>query len=75
MSKSNVYFSNVGDCIECNSIIPNPERVGDGKCDGLKYMKEESCNYDGGDCIDFLDEYPDCKAKRPFRVGNSFCGQ
>jgi len=66
-----------GDCGEFlekypNCIVPEPWRVGDGKCDFGNYMVYE-CGWDGGDCID--EEYPNCEARDKFKTyfGNGVC--
>jgi LNR domain. len=47
-------FQDGGDCttflqLYPNCDVPDPEKVGDGICDGALYFKE-ACGWDGGDC-------------------------
>jgi len=63
----------LGDCIVPN--LPNchvdePDRIGDGQCDGVEY-NTRSCNYDSGDCI--VRGLPDCFTNMPSIVGNDIC--
>jgi hypothetical protein len=65
------------DCYECMEMnLNNTEfiasRLGDGQCDGGVYMTD-ACFADAGDCDEFLDNYPDCKAEQPWRVGDGNC--
>ena len=59
-----VYFffvANKGDA--CAQIIPNgtagEKLIGNGICNGGVYMTD-ACSYDGGDCVAFNLNYPDC---------------
>jgi len=45
--------------------------VGDGTCE--KRLNNEENNWDGGDCTEFNEEYPGCKARDPWRVGDGYC--
>ncbi len=33
----------------------------------------ESCNFDGGDCIEYMEKYPMCNVTDPWRVGDGNC--
>ena len=33
------------------------------------------CQFDGGDCIEFNSNYPDCPAEKPYTVGDGTCNQ
>ena len=61
------------------SIYPNctasyPETyIGDGQCHGGTYNTEE-CGWDGGDCIEFNTNYPNCTVDSPYFIGNGYCG-
>ena len=60
------------------SIYPNctasyPETyIGDGICHSGAYNTEE-CGWDGGDCINFNTNYPNCTIDKPFWIGNGYC--
>jgi hypothetical protein len=59
-----------GDCISFlqkypNCIVPDPEKVGDGICDGALYFKNE-CGWDGGDCSS-------CQAEHVEWIGDGIC--
>ena len=47
-------------------------KISDTLCDGGLYNTEE-CGWDGGDCVDFNDKYPDCKVDHPSWIGSGFC--
>lgn len=36
-------------------------------------MGIKACNKDGGDCVKFLETYPECEAPMPKKIGNGFC--
>lgn len=38
-----------------------------------KQNTEAWCGYDGGDCEEFNEKYPDCKTKYPSNIGNDYC--
>ena len=46
--------------------------IQDGRCDGGDYNTVE-CNYDGGDCTEFNENYPNCNVDSPYKVGDNFC--
>lgn len=59
-----------GDCLiaelpRCTGI--DPSWYNDTKCHRELLRKE--CNFDGTDCIAFIQKYPNCNAKNPDRVG------
>eukprot|EP00554_Chaetoceros_debilis_P016575 CAMPEP_0194126618 /NCGR_PEP_ID=MMETSP0150-20130528/60086_1 /TAXON_ID=122233 /ORGANISM="Chaetoceros debilis, Strain MM31A-1" /LENGTH=434 /DNA_ID=CAMNT_0038820491 /DNA_START=309 /DNA_END=1613 /DNA_ORIENTATION=- len=56
-------------------LIPVTEipKIGDGYCDGGGQFNTVACSFDGGDCIEFNLEYPNCKATEPELVGNDQC--
>lgn len=88
-----------GDCIECNSKVSDPMRIGkyfasqflflrlvysksdfhqhsipgNGICDGGLFMTLDSCSNDGHDCDNFLNNYPNCAAPEPEKVGDGIC--
>mmetsp|Transcript_22283 Transcript_22283/g.33997 ORF Transcript_22283/g.33997 Transcript_22283/m.33997 type:complete len:595 (-) Transcript_22283:83-1867(-) len=69
MEKDNYFYETYPNC-----IIP-PSRIdeyGNGKCDG-GILNTIHCQFDGGDCTDFNEEYKDCKASRPYSVGDGQC--
>jgi len=33
----------------------------------------ESCGFDGGDCDEFMEQYPNCTVREPWRVGDGKC--
>jgi hypothetical protein len=49
----------------------NVELYDDGICHAL--LNNYECNYDGGDCEEFNEEYPDCKVPKPSFVGDNYC--
>ena len=49
--------------------IDDPSFIGDGDCDGGEYNTEE-CGWDGGDCIEFNEKYPNCKVDDPLFIGD-----
>lgn len=53
--------------------IDFPEDIGDGKC-WVEYNTEE-CGWDGGDCIEFNEKYPNCTVDNPFWIGNNMCDE
>ena len=52
--------------------VPRKKWLGDGICDGGEYNTAE-CGYDGGDCDEFNEEYPECDVPDPWRVGDGNC--
>ena len=34
----------------------------------------QECGYDGGDCLEFVQKYPNCKVPYPHWVGDGYCG-
>ncbi len=52
--------------------LDNPDYIGDGKCDAYKYNTEE-CGWDGGDCIEFNERYPNCRVSYPADIGDGIC--
>jgi len=46
--------------------------IGNGRCDGLGLNIEE-CGWDGGDCVQYNEDYPDCDADWPRNIGNGRC--
>ena len=50
-----------------------PEVIGDGRCDGYDANTEE-CGYDGGDCIEFNQKYPECTVDYPgLKIADGKC--
>ena len=48
--------------------------IGDGACNGSnRTYNIEECGYDGGDCIEYNDKYPDCKSTEPWKIGDGIC--
>ena len=66
-----------GDCLEFNKRYPPsckapyPFLLGDKKCE--KDFNTPSCEFDGGDCLVFNRDFPDCKAEKPYLIGNGRC--
>lgn len=56
----------------CTIDVSDIPKIGDGYCNGGQF-NSIACAFDGGDCIDFNLEYPNCKATEPELVGNDFC--
>jgi len=56
----------------CSILVTEIPKIGDGYCDGGQF-NSIACVFDGGDCIDFNLEYPNCKATEPELVGNDEC--
>ena len=46
--------------------------IGDGTCNGGVYNTEE-CGFDGGDCLDFNNRYPNCTVDVPYFIGDGTC--
>merc|ERR1712071_660465 len=49
-----------------------PDLIGDERCHGREYNTPE-CGFDGGDCMQFNEDYPDCPVDCPECIGNGFC--
>lgn len=62
-----------GDCLVCNTVVPDSSKIGDGRCDGGLYLEFLACNYDGQDCSAFVKNFPDCSVPEPERIGNGHC--
>lgn len=66
-----------GDCDACNAALEaageDIGKIGDGRCDGGLVMTLNVCNKDGGDCERYLNNYPNCMAAEPQRVGDGIC--
>ncbi len=58
----------------CTIPVLNISNIGDGKCEGGIYNTID-CDFDGGDCLEFNMQYPNCKALDPFKVGDGTCDQ
>jgi hypothetical protein len=54
--------------IERISII---SEFGDGFCD--RFFNTNVCGFDGGDCLEFNAEYPDCIVPYPWYIGDGYC--
>ena len=52
--------------------MEQPDLLGDGVCQGGPYNTEE-CDWDGGDCTEFNDLYPNCTVPFPELIGNGWC--
>jgi hypothetical protein len=64
-----------GDCISVlfpNCTVEDPLLLGNGECNGGDY-NVEACEYDGGDCKEFNNEYPNCAVDNPIYIGNGLC--
>ena len=46
--------------------------IGNGRCNGLGLNIKE-CGWDGGDCVQYNEDYPDCDANWPRNIGNGRC--
>ena len=55
-----------------NDVAKRRRVIGNGRCDGGDYNTEE-CGYDGGDCTQFNQKYPNCTALYPFHIGDGRC--
>lgn len=57
------------DCIvgPVKCLVPVPELLGDGDCDGGPY-NTAACNFDNGDCIEC-----NSKVSDPIKIGKLFC--
>mmetsp|Transcript_21514 Transcript_21514/g.27135 ORF Transcript_21514/g.27135 Transcript_21514/m.27135 type:complete len:225 (-) Transcript_21514:232-906(-) len=53
-------------------IVSDRAWLGDGFCDGGAYNTPE-CDYDGGDCDEFNQNYPNCTVPEPGLVGDDYC--
>ena len=63
-----------GDCLlaeypDCH--VSNPDKIGDGYCDGGEYNSYE-CGGDGGDCPTPA-LFPDCHVDIPYHIGDGLC--
>ena len=57
-----------------NCMVTNVNILGDGKCDNFGDYNTQDCGYDAGDCIEFNEKYPNCKAYTPDQsFGDGFC--
>jgi hypothetical protein len=64
-----------GDCIAVlfpNCTVDDTLLLGNGECNGGSY-NVEACEYDGGDCDDFNQNYPNCVVDNPTYIGNGQC--
>ena len=67
-----------GDCFDSrypNCDIPsygNVTKLGDGVCEDYRFNVPE-CEYEGGDCVEFNEKYPDCPTRYPDKIGNGYC--
>ena len=43
------------------------------KCDGTRDYNNAGCNYDGGDCKEFNEKYPNCDVDIPALINNGRC--
>ena len=64
------YYQEVRYC-----IVPNPSLLGDGICNNFDKYNTAGCNFDGGDCLKFNQNYPSasCKAPYPFLLEDQKC--
>ena len=46
--------------------------IGNGRCNVLGLNIKE-CGWDGGDCVQYNEDYPDCDADWPRNIGNGRC--
>merc|ERR1712071_410246 len=49
-----------------------PPNIGNGECWGGPYNTPE-CEFDGGDCMQFNEDYPDCHVDDPWLIGTGYC--
>ena len=52
---------------DCN--VEEPAWIGNDFCEGGMYNTVE-CKWDGGDCDDFNNKYPGCRAEFPGELGD-----
>ncbi len=48
-----------------------PHYIKDGRCHSMYNTSE--CGYDGGDCIEFREQYPNCTVETPEWIGDGEC--
>jgi hypothetical protein len=46
--------------------------VGNGRCNSGDYNTAE-CGFDGGDCEEFNNKYPNCNVAFPYLIGDGYC--
>ena len=54
-------------------IVPNPASLGNGICQNFGKYNTAGCEFDGGDCVEFNKEFPNCKAEYPIFLGDGRC--
>lgn len=63
--------------IYANCTVMNEQYLGDGKCDNYKESGDFNsfeCGFDGGDCIEFNEKYPNCTTYSPdVSLGDGYC--
>jgi len=64
MDKENYFYATYPNCIIPPSLID--------ECNG-GILNTIHCQFDGGDCTDFNEEYKDCEASKPYLVGDGQC--
>ena len=68
-------FTTIADILvlypDCESSTGVPFMFANEKCDTP--YNTEACGWDGGDCLEFTEKYPDCNVERPYRVGDGKC--
>jgi len=62
------FFQEVSYC-----IVPQPNLIGDGRCQNVGKYNTAGCSYDGGDCKEFNTIFSDCNAEYPFQMGDGIC--
>ncbi len=48
------------------------QKFQDGSCDG-GILNTRECAFDGGDCLNYNAQYPNCDADDPFKIGDGEC--
>jgi hypothetical protein len=58
----------------CDLTKDEIKLVGNGVCEGYpSILNTIDCDFDGGDCVNFNLQYPNCDAIRPYEVGDGIC--
>lgn len=59
---------------QCDIDKNDYHKIGDGRCDGGMFM-HLTCGFDGGDCLSYRVQYPDCDALEPHLIGDGECNE